>query len=157
MQTSFILTEELIRKAVWRVWARRFRLPFILATIACLVCCLTLQDASKTGFVLCLWLGVAVGFVAVYLRWLSQARSKLRLMNDPSVEVTITADEFRWRSCLGDSRLAWRVFETVWQFSDTWLLFFGRASHIVLPTDAITNIDRELICSKVRENGGRVL
>ena len=159
MHTTFTLTEELTRKAVFRVWARRMRVVGIVAIVPCsayTVSCLITRDTSTTAICVGLWLFVAGVFAAVYWRWLSQSLSRFRLMNDPTVDVTISNDEFRWKTCLGDSRLSWRVFEAVWRAPDIWLLFLARTSHLILPTDAISNEDRELICLKVRENGGQI-
>jgi hypothetical protein len=78
-------------------------------------------------------------------------------MNDPTVEVTISQESFRMKSSIGDSSVQWRAFEAIWRYPNVWLLFTGKNVFVTLPIDAISTDDRELMCLKVQESGGRVL
>jgi hypothetical protein len=99
---------------------------------------------------------VALLYFAIYSTYLHRSLAKFRRMNDPIAEITISDSDFHIKTSLGETRLQWRAFEAIWRFPEAWLLFTGKNNFFTLPIDSINIADRELICAKIIENGGRV-
>ena len=109
MQTKFTYTEAFLRRAIFRYWlrfigSRGFSLIGIIsASSIWAVCC---QDEPALMCVcVVVWLMVLSVAAGVYFTMRRRTLEKLRRMNDPTAEVTISSDEFRLKSSLGDSRL----------------------------------------------------
>ncbi len=161
MQTTVTYSEALIRRAVFRFWVR-----FIgwhgFATIAaysafCVWFVFYWTEPWAKLASLVLWALLVGACVGVYVAYVRRSLSKFRRMNERTAEVTISKDEFRVKSSLADSRLQWRAIEAIWRFPEAWLLFMGKNVFVTLPIDGISTEDRELMCTKVKENGGRVV
>jgi hypothetical protein len=160
MQTTVTYSEPLIRRAIFRFWKRFIAWHGFAAIAVCTVVCawavLWQAEAWIIYGSLALWLllGTSAG---VYFTYLSRSLSKFRRMNDPIAQITISNDLFRVKSSVGESSLQWRVFEAIWRFPEAWLLFTGKNTFMTLPIDFISIEDRELMCAKVKENGGRIV
>ncbi len=161
MQTTVTYSEALIRRAIFRFWRRFIGWHgFAAIAVASALCgWAVFWQAEKwiTYGSLVLWLLLLSTSVGVYVVYLRRSLATFRRMNDPTVEVTIADDEFRLKSSLVDSSVKWRAIETIWRFPEAWLLFVGKNVFMTLPIDAISMEDRELMCAKVKDNGGQVV
>ncbi len=161
MQTTVTYTEALIRRAIFRFWIRFIGWHgFALIAVCSALCVWAVFWQNDVRIILgcvALWVLVTGMAAGVYVTYVRRSLSKFRRMNDPTVEVAISDDEFRMKTSLSDAAVKWRVIEAIWRFPEAWLLFTGKNAFTSLPIDAISTEDRELMCSKVRENGGRVL
>ncbi len=161
MPTTVTYTEGLIRRAIFRWWVRFIAWHgFAWAAIWSALCVGLVIWQADTWLIygsLVVWVfavGVAWGVYAAYVR---RSLSKFRQMNNPTAEVTISNDEFRLKNSLGDIRLQWRVIEAIWRFPEAWLMFGGKNAFFTLPINAISTEDRELMCAKVKEHGGKIV
>ncbi len=161
MKTTVTYTEALIRRAIFRYWVRFISWHgFALIGVCSALCVWAVFWQSDVRVILgsiALWVVVAAIAAGVYVAYAGRSLSKFRRMNDPTVEVTISDDEFRMKTSLSDAAVKWRAIGAIWRFPEAWLLFTGKNAFTALPIDTISTEDRELMCSKVRENGGRVL
>lgn len=161
MQTRVTYSEALIRRAIFRWWIRFIGWHGFLASALAPIAFLRLAVYGTNPWIvyggLAIWLFSVFVAVAVYVTYVRRSLSKFRRMNDPTAEITISNDELHMKSSLADTRLQWRVIEAIWRFPEAWLLFMGKNLFVTLPIDAISAEDRELMCAKVRENGGRVV
>jgi len=161
MQTTVTYSEVLIRRAVFRFWTRLISWHgFAAIALWSVLCGWAVFWQTETWVIygsLVLWLFLVGTAVGVYFAYLNRSLKKFRRMNDPIAEVTISNDVFRMKSSVGESSVQWRVFEAIWRFPDAWLLFTGKNVFLTLPIDAISMEDRELMCAKVKENGGRIV
>ena len=161
MQTTVTYSEALIRRAVFRYWVRFVAWHgFAFIAFSAAVCIAAVFLHAETWIIGCslLLCGFMISLAAtVYIVRVRVSLAIFRRMNNPTAEVTISDDEFRVKTSLVDSRLQWRVIQAIWQFPETWLIFTGKHAFMILPIDAVGTEDRELICRKVKENGGRVV
>lgn len=161
MQTTVTYSEALIRKAIFHFWIwfigwRGFA-ALAVWSIVCIWAVFWQTERWVTyGSLALLLLGVITN-VSVYVVFLRRSLKKFLRMEGPTADVTISNDVFRMKSSVGDSTVQWRVIETIWRFPEAYLLFLGRNIFITLPIEGISIEDRELMCAKVRENGGRIV
>jgi hypothetical protein len=161
MQTIVTYNEPLIRRAIFRFWVRFISWHGFAAIALWSVVCVwavfwQTEKWITYGSLSLLLLGVTANF-GVYFTYLGSSLKRFRRMNDPAAEVTISDDTFRIKSCVGETTLQWRVFEAIWRFPEAWLLFSGKTRFMILPIDTLGIEDRELMCEKVKENGGRIV
>jgi len=161
MQTTVTYSEALIRRAIYRFWMRFIGWHGFAAIAVWSVVCLWAAFWQTETWVTCgsllLWLFLVATGVGVFFAYLNRSLRKFRRMNDPIAEVIISNDVFGIKSSVGESSLQWRVFEAIWRFPEVWLLFTGKNTFMTLPIDGISIEDRELMCTKVKENGGRIV
>src|SRR3990167_9322141 len=159
MRTTVTYSEALIRRAIFHWWIRFIGWHGFTAIAVVPVACLWLTVHGTMPWLgyggLAAWAFFVVVALGVYVTYVSRSMSKFRRMNDPTAEVTISNDEFHMKSSLADTRLQWRAIEAIWRFPEAWLIFMGKNLFATLPIDGIGIEDRELMCAKVRENGGQ--
>jgi hypothetical protein len=160
MTTTVTYTEALIRKVIFRWWARFIGWHGFASILACgLLFAYTLFFASERWLIygsLALWLFVTAMAASVLVVYSRRSLAKFWKMDDRTAEVTITPDGFRVKSSLAESNLNWRVIEAVWRFPEAWLIFVGKNTFMTLPIEHISHEDRERLCAMVTEHGGHV-
>jgi hypothetical protein len=161
MQTTVTYSEALIRRAIFRYWMRFIKWHGFAAIAVWSPLCIGVIVRQAEAWLVCCVLVSAVLTVAcllgAYVAYLHRALSKFRRMGGPTAEVTISGGEFHVKTTLADSRLQWRAITGIWRFPETWMVFVGTSDFMTLPIDAISMEDRELMCARVRQHGGRVV
>jgi hypothetical protein len=161
MQTTVTYSEALIRRAIFRFWIRFISWHGFAALAVWSAVCVWAVFWQTEKWVmygsLLFWLVAVTAAGGVYVTYARRSIAKFRRMGDPTAEVTISSDAFRVKNSLADSTVQWRAIEAIWRFPEAWLLFGGKNAFITLPIDAISSEDRELMCARVKEHGGRVV
>jgi len=154
-------SETLIRKAVWAFWRRTMGWRFFVAVALLLVALVYLVASGDRSWLVGVFasvLGLAGAFaVALYVVHYRGSITRLRRMRSPQGTFEVGDDRFRVASDLGSSELSWSAVTEVWRFPEFWLLFLSRAQFITLPLADLDSEARELILSRVKSHGAKVV
>ena len=154
-------SEALIRKAVWAFWRRTMGWRFFVAVALLLVAFAYLVASGDRSW----WVGAfasVLGFAGIFAVMLyfvqyRESITKLRRMRSPQGTFEVGDERFRIASDVGSSELSWSTITEIWRFSEFWLLLFSRAQFITLPLADLDSEARELILSRAKSHGAKII
>ncbi len=151
-QYEFVVTEELIAKAVRRFWLQYVGwvglLRWFAVAVALILSLLFVHQALFTGFAWAAVILVPLIWLAGYVVFLSRAYSRYKRMDSKLITYRFTEDVIGTRSDLGTAEFPWRMLDKVRRFPDVWLLFVGRRDYVYLPAE---HMDKELQMFIIRQ------
>ncbi len=158
MQGEYNYTKEFARRTTWRFFWRYSRRAVVIITLLVLVGGLRVLGGWNDLFTL-----LCLMFPFMYLAiWYSHRRRAERVatgLRDPRIIIVVDDAGLTLRSVDHTSTMTWAGVQEVWQFPEVWLLFpYGVGSAFTaVPTEALSNEALQLIGSKLRETGARIV
>ncbi|HHT0593919.1 TPA: YcxB family protein [Legionella anisa] len=74
----------------------------------------------------------------------------------PDVQFLASEDNFTISSGAGSATLPWSSIESVWQFSDYYLLFYSKSQFSIIPLAGVNEEIKHYIIKHVRDAGGKI-
>ena len=154
-------SKPLIMRAIKAYWWRQVGPLFLMATIfmaGFLIYRVVQGDRSwLIGLIGTVVFMAVTIMVASYLVHLKRSLSKLELMGKPEATLELEDDRFRVSSGSGSSEIEWSLIKQVWCFDEVWLLFFSAGEFMTLPIKNVSAESKELIISKLKMVGAKVV
>ena len=95
-------------------------------------------------------------WIAGYVTLLRRAYSRLSQMSSKTVAFVLGEDRISTESELGKAEVPWHTVMNLWRFPSIWILHFGQASYVYLPTDYLNDSTRAFILEQAKRHGCRV-
>ncbi len=160
-QISVLYDRKILKSAVLHFWLRFINWHgFLAAGLLVLVSLYFLFTGDRSWL-----LGVSGSFAVLwvlcilvgYYVYLGRSLGRFARMRSKSVEITLTDETFATSSDLGSGAVAWDRINSVWRFSDVWLLFLEQNVFVTMPAKQLDDEVKAFIVEKVKGHGGKIV
>ncbi|AWN74653.1 YcxB family protein [Legionella anisa] len=159
-QTTLIYSTTLIRKAIFSFWYKTVG-PFTILTwvalMGYLIFLISNEDYSWITGALgaILFFSVAIVIMLYFVHYRNSI-NKFKKMGNPDALFLASEDNFTFSSGAGSVTLPWSSIESVWQFSDYYLLFYSKSQFSIVPLAGVNEEIQHYIIKHVRDAGGKI-
>jgi hypothetical protein len=159
-QTKLVYSTNLIRKAIFSFWYITVGPSMILIWIALIGYLIFLISTKNFSWITgaigaVLFFSVAIA-IMLYLVHYQNSIKKFKKMGHPDALFLASEDNFTLSSGGGSVTLPWSSIESVWQFSDYYLLFYSKSQFSIFPLAGVHEEIQNYIIKHIQDAGGKI-
>ena len=152
MTVTLHYTEAILRQAILdflrRAYLKRLILPSMVLLVAIgLALCSDSPWLKVFVVVPCVVLPAMFG-LAYWLR-IEESLKRLKMLDQGQLILTVNDSGVFSQSAVSKSETPWKIYNDLWEFPDSYILFYGSSQFITLPRNQVTPEFVEFIRSKV--------
>ncbi|MCE0724161.1 YcxB family protein [Legionella resiliens] len=160
-QTELIYSTSLIRKAIFSFWYKTVGPLMILTWLALMgyfIFLMANEDYSwitgALGAILFFSVAIAITLYLVHYR---NSINKFKKMGHPDALFLASEDNFTFSSGRGSVTLPWSSIESVWRFSDYYLLFYSKSQFSIFPLAGVNEEIQHYMIRHIQDAGGKII